>query len=68
MGQTEGHWWNLGSNLNFTHLYSPNLNQEISPLVNPRTENASGVDLRGPQIRDSLERTAEALEPLENLC
>src|SRR5664279_1460057 len=58
-GQTERNRWNLGLNLGFPCWYALNKtkqNKGKSPLVNPRTEKASGVDLRGPRIRVSLEK------------
>ena len=41
------------------HMYYTNQNKEKSPLVNPRTEKARGVDLRVPESRVYPEKEPE---------
>ena len=48
-------------------MCSSDPNKEKSPLINPRTEKAIGVDLRAPRLGFPRIQTTGASEALENL-
>src|SRR3954471_11193329 len=57
MDQTKGYLWNLGTNICYPYRYYLNKPKPTkSILVNPRTDNSTGLDLRVPQTRVSVEK------------